>query len=495
VTTLVLDPPPRGVYEQTAMRTLTRLFLCVLCASAANFYSTLAAPRPNIVFIVADDLGYGELSCQSPPDYDLSTPRIDSIARNGVRFTSGYVTAPVCSPSRAGFMTGRYQQRFGHELNAVEAQSDDPRIGLPLSQHTMADYLHAAGYATGVMGKWHLGAHPPFHPLKRGFDEFYGFLREGHYYFPQHHDSADVVTHFREREPQYDRLNPIMRGTDEISEPQYLTRAITREAVSFIGRHKGGPFFLYVPYNAVHSPMMAPRSGPYSEQYKNIKDDHRRVFAAMLAALDQGVGEILDELRREDLEQNTLLIFLSDNGGPTKELTSSNLPLRGGKGQLLEGGIRIPFMMQWPGHVPAGKVDERPVISLDVLPTALAAASVSPPADAKLDGVNLLPFLSDTPERAPHEALFWRYGRSSAIRRGNYKLLHEAARPGGGKGKKGKADGQAVAGSQLYDLSKDISESSNLAAGRPDLVEQLDAELRRWNSELIEPLWGPNGVR
>jgi arylsulfatase A-like enzyme len=471
------------------------ILLCVLCASAVNLSPTLADAKPNIVLIVADDLGYGELSCQSPPNYDLTTPRIDSIARNGVRFTSGYVTAPVCSPSRAGFLTGRYQQRFGHELNAVEAQSDDPRIGLPLSQHTMADYLHAAGYATGIMGKWHLGAHPPFHPFKRGFDEFYGFLREGHYYFPQHADSADVVTHFREREPEYDRLNPILRGTQEIAEPQYLTRAITREAVSFIRRHKGKPFFLYVPYNAVHSPMMAPKSGAYSEQYKDIKDDHRRVFAAMLAALDGGVGEILDELRRENLEQNTLLIFLSDNGGPTRELTSSNLPLRGGKGQLLEGGIRIPFMMQWPGRVPAGRVDDRPVISLDILPTALAAASVMPPADAKLDGVNLLPFLSDTPGRPPHDALFWRYGRSSAIRSGNYKLLHEASRAVGGKGKKGKSDEQPTSGAQLYDLSKDVSESTNLAQERPDVVKQLDAELQRWNSQLIEPLWGPAGVR
>jgi arylsulfatase B len=429
-----------------------------------------AARRPNIVLIVADDQGYAEMSCQGG---DIPTPHLDSLARGGVRFTSGYVTAPYCSPSRAGFLTGRYQQRFGHEINPVEKMNDRPDVGLPVGQKTIADYLKSAGLVTGMVGKWHLGTHEPYHPLNRGFDEFFGFLREGHYYLPEPFDHAPqhVIAHLRSREPDYNRLNPILRGRAEVQEEQYLTRAFAREAVGFIDRHKSAPFFLYVPFNAPHSPMQATPED-YA-RFPQIASEHRRVWAGMIASLDDAVGQILAKLKQEGLERDTLVFFLSDNGGPTAELTSRNDPLSGGKGQLLEGGIREPFIVSWPGGIPAGQVYERPIISLDILPTALAAIGAASPATVRLDGVNLLPYLAGQTKGDPHDCLYWRLGEQLAIRRGDWKLLRmKAGRP-----------------FRLFNLALDIAEKNDLAAQQPQRVKELTEELMRWNGELMAPLW------
>jgi arylsulfatase B len=423
-----------------------------------------------VVLIVADDQGYGEMSCQGGT---VPTPHMDELARSGVRFTSGYVTAPFCSPSRAGFMTGRYQQRFGHEGNPVEKMNDRPDVGLPVGEKTMADYFKAAGYVTGMFGKWHLGTHEPYFPLNRGFDEFYGFLREGHYYLPPPFDNAPdhVVSHLRAKEPDYNRLNPIYRQRQEVQEERYLTEAFGREAINFIDRHKNEPFFLYVPFNAPHSPMQATPKD-YA-RFADIANQHRRVWAAMLAALDDQVGQILNKLRQEHLEQDTIVFFISDNGGPTEELTSSNAPLSGGKGSLLEGGIRLPFVISWPGHLPAGRVDDRAVISLDILPTAMAAAGISEPSNVKLDGVNLLPYLSGERTGAPHDALYWRLGKQIAIRSGNWKLVRH------------KPNGPF----ELFDLSSDISEHHDLGAQQPERAGDLKQRLMKWNDELMKPLW------
>ena len=438
-----------------------RHFLTALCGAPL----AAAAPvrKPNIVVILADDLGYGELSCQGNPE--IPTPNIDSIARNGARFTNGYVTAPVCCPSRAGLMTGRYQTRFGHELNAIGAQNKLPGVGLPLSETTLAATLKSAGYATGMTGKWHLGGTAKFHPQQRGFDEFFGFLHEGHFYVPPPY--AGVQSHLRNPEPPYDEDNPILRGTEPVAEKEYLTDAFTREAVNFIDRHRSHPFFLYVPYNAIHSPMQALE--PYMRRFTRIEDLHRRVFAAMLAAMDDGVGRILAKLRDAGLEDNTLIFFLSDNGGPTRELTSSNEPLRGGKGQTYEGGIRIPFMVQWKDRLRAGQVRDEPVISLDIFATAAAAAGAK--TGRALDGVDLLPYLTGAKKTAPHETLFWRYGQNAALRRGNWKLVRQGPE------------------FQLYDLSNDVGETLDLAAKRPEVLRELTAAWNEMNAQMVPPLW------
>ena len=315
--------------------------------------SLLHAAKPNILVILADDLGYGELSCQGNPQ--VPTPHIDSIAKNGVRFTSGYVSGPYCSPTRAGFMTGRYQQRFGHEFNPGPAEAAVPNFGLSLNEKTIGDRLKAAGYATGWFGKSHLGYKPEFHPLKRGFDEYFGFLGGAHDYL----DAAG------------DPHNPILRGTEPVKQEDYTTEAFAREAVNFIKKHHAEPWFCYLPFNAVHAPLEA--TSKYLDRFTSVEDKRRQTFCAMLSAMDDAVGSVLAKVHEHKLEENTLIVFFSDNGGPTPSTTSGNGPLRGFKAQTWEGGIRVPFMMQWKGTIPAGKVDDRPVIQLDLLPTALAA--------------------------------------------------------------------------------------------------------------------------
>ncbi len=411
------------------------------------------ARKPNLVLIVADDLGWGELGCQG--NKQIPTPNIDSIASGGVRFTNGYVSCPVCSPTRAGLMTGRYQQRFGHEFNPGPAAQ--ATFGLPLSQTTIAQRLKDAGYVTGMVGKWHLGNTDKLRPLSRGFDEFFGFLGGAHQYF---------VT----GAPAAAGNNAIMRGDKAVEEKEYLTDAFSREATAFIEKHKKEPFFLYLPFNAVHSPLQAPKK--YLDRFASIKDEKRQKFAAMLSAMDDAVGAVLKALRDNGLEENTLVVFHSDNGGPTASTTSSNGPLRGFKGQVLEGGVRVAYMMQWKGTIPPGTVDARPVIQLDIAPTLLAAAGGKAPADA-FDGANLLPYVKSGGDSKgkPHEALYWRFGDQDAIRKGDWKLVRMGTGP------------------ELYNLADDIGEKTNLAGKNPEKVKELQADLEKWESKLAQPLW------
>lgn len=469
--------------------------------AAAESASAKPAPRPNIVVIVADDLGYNGLSCQGG---DISTPRIDSLAGGGIRFTNGYVSCPVCSPTRAGLMTGRYQQRFGHESNPGPLRGSD-EFGLPLSEVTIADRLKAAGYTTGMVGKWHLGNSRKYLPPSRGFDEFFGFPGGAHSYL--------------DLQPKGN--NPIMRGFEPVPEQEYLTDALSREAVAFVNRHARDtqPFFLYLPYNAVHTPMDTAKK--YMERFGHIQDPLRRKHAAMLAAMDDGVGVVMDALRKNSLEEKTLVVFFSDNGGPTRSNTSSNKPLRGYKGQVFEGGIRIPFMAAWKGHLPAGKVDDRPVIQLDIMPTAVALAGGTMPGDRPIDGVNLMPYLTGEKAGLPHEALFWRMGPQAAVRKGDWKLIRREAGPGQAatsvaaaeqertpKAKRsgrrqrraatsppeqGGAVGPDVIGPvgtvKLFNLAKDIHEDHDLAAEHPEKVKELAAALDAWEAQLAQPLW------
>lgn len=411
--------------------------------------SAQTARRPNIVLIVADDLGYAEIGVQGCTD--IPTPHIDSIANNGVRFTNGYVSCPVCSPTRAGLMTGKYQQRFGHEFNPGPALQASDNFGLPLTEVTIADRLKQLGYATAMVGKWHLGYRTDYLPLKRGFQEFFGFPGGAHEY--NNSQSRDG--------------NPIMRGFDPVDEKEYLTDAFSREATGFIERNHSRSFFLYLPFNAVHAPLQP--SVRHRAKLAAIADDKRRTYASMMMAMDDAIGAVLAKLRQHNLEDNTLIFFISDNGGPTPQTTSRNTPLRGYKAQTWEGGIRVPFLMQWKGRLPKGVVYDKPVIALDIHPTAIAAAGGSPPQG--LDGVNLLPQFLGKNAPAPHETLYWRFGAQWAIRKGDWKLT------------------TANEGTQLFNLAKDISESKDLSAEQPAKRKELQQDWDKWNATLAAPAW------
>lgn len=428
-----------------------------------------AAKKPNILLIVADDLGYGETGFQGYAK-DIPTPHLDGIAANGTRFTSGYVSGPYCSPTRAGLLTGRYQQRFGHEFNPGTPASEGQPIGLPLDEKTIGDHLKAAGYATGWFGKSHLGNTPEFHPLKRGFDEFFGFLGGAHGYLTPGSG-----------------VNVVQRGTRPVGKVDYLTEAFGNEAVRFIESRKDNPWFVYLAFNAVHSPLETTEK--YESRFAHIKDGKRRKFAALLSALDDATGAVLAKIRELGQEENTLIFFLGDNGGPTAQTTSGNGPLRGFKGQTWEGGVRVPFIVQWKGRLPAGKVEHRPVIQLDILPTALAAAGAEIPAN--VDGVNLLPYLTGEKTNEPHEALYWRFGRQLAVRKGDWKLI-KAPNGGGVEGPTTGREPATAEGAKLYNLASDIGEKTDLSAKEPEKVKELTALWNAWNATLVPPKWYPS---
>ena len=432
-----------------------------------------APRRPNVVLLVADDLGFADLGFQGGKD--IPTPHLDALAARGVRCTNGYVSGPYCSPTRAGLLTGRYQQRFGHEFNPTDARRDD--VGLPLSETTLADRLKAAGYTTGLVGKWHLGSAQKFHPQKRGFDEFFGFLGGAHTYF-------------------VDRSTDVFRGTEPIKESAYLTDAIGRDAVSFIERHKGGPFFLEVAFNAVHTPMDA--TDARLAKFASIPDKSRRTYAAMLSALDDAAGLVLGKIREAGLEGDTLVVFLSDNGGPTMLGTtingSRNTPLRGSKRTTLEGGIRVPFVLSWKGKLPAGKVYDKPVIQLDILPTALAAAGVAAKPDARLDGVDLLPYLTGRDASSPHDTLYWRLGGQAAVRRGEWKLVRYDSTVDTPGIRSVATLGPHLSPFRLYNLNEDIGEAHDRSGDQPEKSKELLAAWDDWSRQLARPLWGPGSL-
>jgi arylsulfatase B len=473
----------------SSLRLLRLLATLATAATAAVVLCSAEPRRPNILFIVADDLGYGEPGCYGGTD--IPTPHLDALAAGGVRFTHGYVTAAFCAASRAALLTGRYQTRFGFEFNPIGAKNAAPGIGLPVGEKTVADHLRATGYATALVGKWHLGGTAEFHPQRRGFDEFFGFLHEGHTYVPHPWEGVTTwlrrralpdggtgrwtspdgrivwTTHMGGNEPDYDADNPLLRSSQPVDERANLTDAFTREANDFITRHRTQPFFLYLAYNAVHSPIQAPEA--YLAKFAHLPDLHRRLFAAMLAHLDDSVGRVLAHLRATGLAENTLVVFLSDNGGPTKELTSRNDPLRGGKGELWEGGIRVPFIVSWPGRI-TPRTDATPVISLDATATALALAGISAPP-TPLDGVNLWPLLSGKSTAAPHSALYWRVGERHAIRQGDWKLLRQRG------------------AWQLYDLAHDVGEQTDRATAEPARTQALAALWETWNAAQVAPRW------
>ncbi|MBA4065980.1 MAG: sulfatase [Isosphaera sp.] len=429
-----------------------------------------AAGKPNVIVLFTDDQGYADISAHGCKDYQ--TPHLDSLAKNGVRCSAGYVSQCQCSPSRAGMLTGRHQSRFGHEENPpAEAV---PKYGLPDDQKTIADHLKAAGYATGHVGKWHLGTHSSKDPTARGFAESVSV--EATFDTEEKHQAFNAArkSEFGTRGVPV-KYNAFTRNGKHEKVSKYIADALADEVVSYIDRHKAEPFFLYWAHVFPHVPQVADEK--YLKRVEHIKDDARRTYAAMMLAVDDGVGRMLAELRKHGLEENTLIFYMSDNGGPSDgRLPCFNTPFRGNKGGLLEGGIRVPYFVQWKGTLPAGKEYDRPVSTLDILPTALAAAGAKPPADRALDGVNLLPFLKGEATGDPHAQLFWRYLRRDmfAVRDGDWKLVKL-------KGKNEKPE--------LYDLKADPGEATDLAAKHPDKVKALQAAYDAWAKDLPKPLW------
>jgi len=423
------------------------LAICVLWISCTVTLAVEEPRKPNVIVFLSDDVGWGEYGFQGAKD--IPTPNIDSIARQGVRFTQGYVSGPYCSPTRAGLMTGRYQTRFGHEFNSVARQS-----GLSLQETTIADRLKTLGYATIAVGKWHLGESAPYRPWQRGFDEFYGTLNNTPFYHPTNFIDSRVSK----------EVQPVEDDTF------YTTDQYSKRAVEFIEQHKNQPWFLYLPFNAQHAPLQAPEK--YLARFPEIQDEKRKIFAAMMSAMDDAVGNVLAKVREAGQEENTLIFFLSDNGGPTAQTTSSNGPLHGFKATTWEGGVRVPFAAQWKGKIAPGQTYTQPIIQLDILPTVIAAAGAKVDPAWKLDGVNLLPFITGQEKSKPHETLYWRFGEQWAIRHGDAKLL--VARGGGTE-------------PELYQLSDDIGELKNLASTQPRQVKELQTLWGAWNAEQAPP--------
>jgi arylsulfatase A-like enzyme len=434
-------------------------FLClVLVAIGGNDWAAATERKPNVIIILSDDAGYADFGVEGCRD--IRTPRIDSIAERGIRCTSAYVTASVCAPSRAGLITGRYQQRFGHEFNGPTrpapgyTQAD---MGLDVNEKTIADRMHAAGYRCIALGKWHLGRGPRFFPLTRGFDEFFGFQAGSRSYFP--YKKQPVVA------------QRIFRNEEEVpeSEIRYTTDSLAKEAAAFICRNRDRPFFMYLAFNAVHTPMHAKPQDV--ERFQRIAQKKRRTYAGMMHALDQGVGHVLDTLQREQLTERTLLVFVNDNGGATTN-ASDNGPLRGMKGSKWEGGIRVPWLVQWPGVLPAGGVFKPSIITLDLLPTSLAAASARVPETAEFDGVNLLPYWKGEQQGEVHADLFWRRGVAAAVRHGPWKLIRVTGNP-----------------TLLFHLVDDPGETVDRAAQNPKMTALLLAKLAEWEQGLAPPKW------
>lgn len=442
------------------MKTPSLLILVGVFGSLAS--SSDASEKPNIVLLFADDAGYGDFGFHG--SHHFKTPHLDSLAESGVLLSQFYVSGATCGPSRAGMITGRYQQRFGYEeINVPGIMSPSSKLlgdemGLPTDLRTMGDWMQELGYRTAVLGKWHLGVADRYHPLRRGFDVFYGFRGGARSFFPY----TDTSTTAHE--------NLIERGFEGYQEHEgYLTNALAEETCEFIERNADGPFFAFVSFNAVHTPMEA---DPQDEEAFPQLEGTRRSAAQMTLSLDRACGRIIDKLEELGLSENTIVVFTNDNGGPMDRNGSSNYPFSGVKGTQLEGGIRVPGVIAWPAQLPQGAVYDKSLSTLDLLPTFVAAAGGDPAADPDLDGVDMVPYLKGENQESPHEALCWKMETRGAIRDGDWKLLRFPDRP-----------------ARLYNLASDPGEQNDLASSYPELVESLYKKLFAWEMTLERPLF------
>lgn len=413
---------------------------------------------PNVVVILTDDQGYADISLNPHHPPEVATPHMDALADEGVVFSEGYISGSVCSPTRAGLMLGQYQQRVGVYTGGDGGHGFDPKRPI------FPAFLPEA-YVSTAIGKWHLGLDEDYpalkwHAMNRGFDECYKFMgRGGHSYFDLRSDSTGKFAH------------PIYRNKQRINDEGYLTNRLSEEAVEFIDRNKQQPFFLYLAYNAVHAPAEAPQAeiDEFRRRFPNLSEK-RVVLMAMLQHLDDGVGDVVAKLKQEGLFENTLLFFLTDNGG-SKAMGAVNTPLRGFKGSLYEGGIRTPFIVSWPARFAGGRTIDEPVISLDILPTALDAVGELS-GEQPFDGKSLLPLLTDA-ATSHHETLYWSEGPASgewAVRRGDWKLHGQGERL------------------ELYNLADDPAEERNLARRNPEMAETLHDAYTAWIAEMPRPI-------
>ena len=425
---------------------------------------------PNVIVIISDDQGYADVGFHG--SNEIFTPNIDRIAKNGVVFSEGYVSYAVCSPSRAGLITGRYQNRFGYSRNILLAPNDS-LMGLPLSEQTLPDVLNNVDYKTKAIGKWHLGAHKSLVPEKRGFDEFFGFLIGGHRYFPEDLTLNDL-TEARRQMDGY--ITKIYDNGKRINTKKYLTEELSDNAVKFIEDNSDNPFFLYLSYNAPHTPLQATTKD--LERNKHIDIKKRQTYAAMVSSMDDGIGLILDKLEQKNIFENTIVFFFSDNGGVEWYNFSDNGPLRGIKGDFFEGGIRVPFAMQWPNKIEPGTIYDKPIIALDIFATVASAAKAEKYIKNKIDGVNLIPYLSGNKPGSPHEYLYWKNPDKDidVIRDDRYKYLRI------------KND------EYIFDLKNDISEESNIIDLSKPIYDRLKSQFKLWEKDMIDPVFMDLGM-
>lgn len=423
--------------------------------------------KPNVLVILADDLGYGDVGFTGSKE--IFTPNLDKLANNGVVFKNGYVTHPYCGPSRAGLITGRYQARFGLEINLTNSPFDMYN-GLPLSEQTFAKRLQKTGYTTGAIGKWHLGGSDTFHPNNRGFDYFYGFLSGGHSYFPENVKTHMPLINPKNNKPHYSANEgsywPLTRNNKAGEFNEYLTTALSKDAAKFI-QSSDKPFCLYLAYNAPHLPLEAPKET--IEKYNHIKDKKRRTYAAMIDEMDQGIGLVLESLKKSGKYDNTLIFFLSDNGGPRKngETFANNGNFREGKGSMYEGGCHVPFILHWPkGNLNVGEFDGL-VSALDIAATAVAVGNGDTSGET-LEGTNLIPYLTGKQKGSPHNALYWRMqdGMAWAVRTEKTKFLK--------LNKKGVKP-------ELFDMKKDPFEAKDIVAKNTKKRAQMAKLWNEWN--------------
>lgn len=442
------------------------LFTCVIAIAAIELPKKKKKKKqPNLIVVMVDDLGYADVGfngCQ-----DIPTPNIDRIADEGVRFDEGYVSFPVCGPSRAGFLTGRYQDRFGFTTNP-SINPSNPTSGLPTQEETMASVLKKADYSSAIIGKWHMGTHPNFHPLKRGFDYFYGFLSGGHHYLPEL-ITLDDLSQVTKKWEWYSTKLKENYNTVEVED--YLTDELTDAAIRYIKRQteKDQHFMVYLAYNAPHAPLEATEK--YLSRFPNIENKRRKTYAAMVSAVDDGVGRVLKTLEEEGIDENTLVVFLSDNGG-SKKNASQNGSLKGWKTDMFEGGVRVPFAMRWKGTIPAKQNYTNPISSLDIMATIVAQNDIKINKERPLDGVDLIPFLTGKNEGVPHDFLFWRKWEQNcmAVRNGQYKLLAN----------KNLSNNPT----ELYNITKDPNETKNIKEEQEIISEKLMKEWSSWNAQM-----------